>query len=278
MYTKSLQFPLGVTMMSYNTLNNISKRTTRAVIGAMHVNRSLPCILAFSGTKLHRPGLRHHYCAQGIAHIKQVIQHTRQQDENGKMYKIIIDYGQLLAGVHYPILQYPKPKLPHIKDPLITTIRQFLADSQLNIVIPGIYLPQPLCGNDLNIMSEILKIKNSPIAIKRVNQFHLFLQVTWLSEMTDPQGNTILPEFLNFKGTHTDVSRSNLRWPVQALPPLKSWEIWKKLIRKQFLLSKQGRLGTAITAHGAGSKQESIRLLKTHICLEITSKSTTQPN
>jgi hypothetical protein len=28
MYTKSLQFPLGVTMMSYNTSNNISKRIT----------------------------------------------------------------------------------------------------------------------------------------------------------------------------------------------------------------------------------------------------------
>jgi hypothetical protein len=28
MYSKSLQFPLGVTMMSYNTSNNISKRTT----------------------------------------------------------------------------------------------------------------------------------------------------------------------------------------------------------------------------------------------------------
>jgi hypothetical protein len=37
MYTKSLQFPLGVTMMTYDTANNISKRTTRAVIGAMHV-------------------------------------------------------------------------------------------------------------------------------------------------------------------------------------------------------------------------------------------------
>jgi hypothetical protein len=122
MYTKSLQFPLGVTMMSYNMSNNISKRTTQAVIGAVHVNRSLLHILAFTGTKLLGLRLRHHCCAQGSSHIKQVIQHTRQQDENGKMCKIILDYGQLLAGVHYPILQYPKPKLPHIKDPLIATI------------------------------------------------------------------------------------------------------------------------------------------------------------
>jgi hypothetical protein len=226
MYTKSLQFPLIVTMMSYNTSNNISKRTTCAVVGAMQVNRSLPRILAFTGTKLLGLRLRHHYCAQGISHIKQLIQHTRQQDEkNGKMYRIILDYGQLLTSVHYPILQHPKSKLPHIKDPLITTIRQFLADSQLNVVIPDLYTPKLLQESDLNILSETLKIKRSPIAIQRVNQCRLFLQITWLSEMTDPQGNTALPKFLDFTSTHTDNSKSNQRWPIQVLPLAKSWEI-----------------------------------------------------
>jgi primosomal replication protein N len=196
MYTKSLQFPLGVTMMTYDLANNISKRTTRVVIGAMHVNRSLLQILAFTGTKLLGLGLQHHYCAQGISHVKQVIQHTRQQDENRKMYKIILKYRQLLAGVQFPILQHLKPKLPHIMDPLITTICQFLVNSQLNIVIPQLYIPRPICENDLNIMGEIPKIEKSPIAIKRVNQRRLFLQITWLSEMTDAPGNVILPEFL----------------------------------------------------------------------------------
>jgi hypothetical protein len=53
----------------------------------------------------------------------------------------------------------------------------------------------------------------------------LFLQVTWLSEITDPQGTSIIPDYLQFTGKHNDVSRSNLRWLVQALPPKKSWEV-----------------------------------------------------
>jgi hypothetical protein len=130
----------------------------------------------------------------------------------------------------YLILQHPKPKLPHIKDLLITTIRQFLANSQLNIVIPCLYIPRPLCKNDQNIMGEILKIEKSPIAIQRVNQCLLFLQFHWLSEITDAQGNIVLPGFLDHTGTHTKASKSNLQWPIQTLPPLKSWEIWKKLI------------------------------------------------
>jgi hypothetical protein len=167
MYTKSLQFPLGVTMMSYDMANNISKRTTRAVIGAMHVNRSLPQTLAFTGTKLLGLGLCHHYCIQGTNHLKQVIQHLQQQAENRKMYKMILEYSQLLAGVQYPILQNPKPCLPHINNP---TIRQFLAESDLSISIPGLYTPQHLRENNCNIMGEQMKMEKSPIAIQRVNQ------------------------------------------------------------------------------------------------------------
>jgi hypothetical protein len=211
----------------------------------MNVNWSLPRVLAFAGTKLLGLGLRHHYCVQGTNHCKQIIQHLRQQDENGKMYKMILEYGQLLAGVQYPILQHPKLRLPHINNPMITTICQFLAESQLNIVIPGIYSPQPLQENDYNIMGELMKTEKSAIAIQQVNQCRLFLQVTWLSEMSNKLGTTILPNFLEFTSTHTTTSRSTHKWPIQELPLQKSWEIWKKLVRKRFLLSKLGRLGMA---------------------------------
>jgi hypothetical protein len=70
--------------------------------------------------------------------------------------------------------------------------------------------------------------------------------------MTDPQGTTIIPDFLQFTRKHNDVSRSNLRWPIQALPPKKCWEVWKKLICKSFLLSKLGRLGKAVLEESLG--------------------------
>jgi hypothetical protein len=111
------------------------------------------------------------------------------------MYIMVFEYAQLLASVAFPILQHPCPTLPHMTDPLIVTICQFLAESGLNIVIPQLYTPQPLRDNNSNIMSEVMKIEKSPIAIQQVCR--LFLQVTWLSEMTDPQGTSILPEFLD---------------------------------------------------------------------------------
>jgi hypothetical protein len=130
----------------------------------MHVNRSLPQTLAFTGTKLLGLGLRHHYCIQGTNHLKQVIHHLQQQDKNRKMYKMIFEYSQLLAGVQYPILQNPKPCLPHINDLLITTICLFLAKSDISLSIPGLYSPQQLHENNSNIMGELMKMEKSLIA------------------------------------------------------------------------------------------------------------------
>jgi hypothetical protein len=48
MYTKSLQFPLGVTLMSYELAHRLSKRMVRAIICAMKVNGSSPRILTFA--------------------------------------------------------------------------------------------------------------------------------------------------------------------------------------------------------------------------------------
>jgi hypothetical protein len=47
MYTKSLQFALGVTLMSYE-----AARTVRAIIGTMKMNRSSPRVLAFAPKEL----------------------------------------------------------------------------------------------------------------------------------------------------------------------------------------------------------------------------------
>jgi hypothetical protein len=71
------------------------------------------------------------------------------------------------------------------------------------------------------------KDRKEPDPYQKVNQCQLFLQVTWLLEMTDAPGNVVLPEFLEYKGTHTNTSKSNLNWPVQTLPPPKSWESGK---------------------------------------------------
>jgi hypothetical protein len=241
-YTKSLQFPLGVTLMSYETAHGISKSTVKAIIGAMKLNRSSPRVLAFAPKELMGLGLCHHYTAQGKAHLKQIVQHVRQQDQNGQMYNMIFDFAQLIAGTQFPILQFPNRRLPQMAEPFICEMRKFLTKCSMNMVITDVFLPSALRIDDVNLMTAAMEVEKNDQAIRRFNQVRLYLQVTWLSEICNIPGTKLLPECLEYTAHTEDQSKSTLLWPVQGLPPKKSWTDWKYILRKRFLTSKTGRL------------------------------------
>jgi hypothetical protein len=226
MYTKSQQFANGVTLMSYEAANKVSKRMVRAIIGAMKMNRSSPRVLAFAPKELLGLGMRHHFTTQGTMQIKQIIQHVRQQDDNGKMFNMIFHHAQLLAGTQFPLLQYPNQRLPHIQESFIVAICQFLARCNANIVITDLYTLGPLRENDINLTNAVMEVKNNNASIIRFNQVRLYLQVTWLSEICNVQGTKILPEFLDHTDCSDIPSQSMLQWPNQGLRPKKSWTQW----------------------------------------------------
>jgi hypothetical protein len=241
MYTKSVQFPLGVTMMNYETLNRISSQTTRAIIGAMGVNRQAPRAVVFAPTSKLGLGLKHHYMVQGTKHVKQLVSHVRQQDANGKLYKTILEYSQLLAGIAAPLLQYPHRIIPYFNDPLVSCLRKFLAESELNIVIPDLTMPKALRERDIPIMETISKQIATKQEVRYANQCRLFFQVFWLSELCDPDGKSMEQKFLDFNEMHHLPSFSTMRWPHQPSPSRKAFNAWRKIIRKTFLSEKKGR-------------------------------------
>jgi hypothetical protein len=196
-YTKSLQFPLRVTLMSYETAHGISKSTVKVIIRAMKLNRSSPRVFAFAPKELMGLGLCHHKTAQGKAHLKQIIQHVRQQDKNEKLYNMIFYFAQLTAGTQCPILQFPNCRLPQMSEPFICKMQKFLTRCNMNIVITDVFVPSPLRTDDVNLMTA------AQWKWRRFNQVRLYLQVTWLSEICNFLGTNILPEFLE----HTQTAR-----------------------------------------------------------------------
>jgi Reverse transcriptase (RNA-dependent DNA polymerase) len=241
MYTKSLQFPLGVTMMTYETANQISMRTTQAIIGAMGLNRQAPRQIVFAPTSKLGLGLKHHYMVQGTKHVKQLVSHVRQQDTNGKLYKATLEFSQLLAGTTTPLLQHPHRTISYFSDPFVSGVRKFLSESDLNIVIPDLKIPTATREHDRPIMESILTSRATKQELKYTNQCRLFFQVFWLSEICDPDGKSLEQNYVNFNDIHHLPSFSTIMWPFQPPPSRKAFNVWKKLIRKTFLSDKQGR-------------------------------------
>lgn len=54
----------------------------------------------------------------------------------------------------------------------------------------------------------------------------MYMKVSLLSDITDPDGNNIKPHIKN----HQMTNKSKLSWSIIPEPPKKSWQIWKKLI------------------------------------------------
>jgi hypothetical protein len=122
-------------------------------------------------------GLCHHYTAQGKTHLKQIIQHVRQQDENRKLYNMIFNHAQLLAGTQFPIIQFPKRHLPHLTEAFIIEIWKFLTRCNMNIMLTDVYIRDPLRVDDVNLMNAVMDIKSNDNAICRFNQVRLYLKV-----------------------------------------------------------------------------------------------------
>jgi hypothetical protein len=227
-------------MMDYDTANRISTKTTKAIIGAMGLNRQAPRVLAFAPPSKLGLGMQHHYMVQGTKHVKQIVSHVRQQDDNGKLYQATFDHSQLVAGVTTPLLQYPSRQITYFDDPFVTGVRKFLEKTEMNIVLTQLHVPKKLREGDLAIMNELLQTKTTKRELRYFNQCRLFFQVFWLSEICEPDGKSLDRTFMDFTKLHTLPSFSNLRWPYQPTLSRKTFATWKKLVRQVFLATKQG--------------------------------------
>jgi len=63
---------------------------------------------------------------------------------------------------------------------------------------------------------------------KAINNVHLYLRVTYLSEITDSSGLFILPEY---RTEMTPATGSTIRWPSQVAPLPENWKIWVQTIQ-----------------------------------------------
>ena len=148
----------------------------RAVLGALGINRRFPRTVAHCPTELLGIGISHPYTVQGIKQVTEMVRAMRQESENGKLYRIVIDSAQLLAGISKPILEHPSIALPQVNDPYFNCVRKFLAETDLSIATPNTLRLTPPRTNDSALMDEVIKIyKKSPKKIREFNQCRLYL-------------------------------------------------------------------------------------------------------
>ena len=80
------------------------------------------------------------------------------------------------------------------------------------------------------LMDEINKNISSTSDLERINACKLYLQVMFLSDITNNQGNRLINGILSSDKKY--LKNSNLQWPNQPSPNKKSWRLWSSTISK----------------------------------------------
>ena len=84
--------------------------------------------------------------------------------------------------------------------------------------------------NDFYLMDEINKTISSTIDLERINACKLNLEVIFLSNITNNQGNRLLNGIPSSDKEY--LKNSNLQWSNQPSQNKKSWHLWSSTISK----------------------------------------------
>ena len=94
--------------------------------------------------------------------------------------------------------------------------------------------------NDDSIMDNVLTNSSSITTLKKTNACCLYLQVTFLSDTTNLEGDSLLPNFL--QEIQTQHRTSKYDWPLQQRPNYHSWKLWKQMLHSIYYSSSSNRL------------------------------------
>ena len=109
---------------------------------------------------------------------------------------IALGWWQAQCGAAYPLLQYPNRPCLHQEGSWLRYTRDFLSEVDGSIETSFEYHHNPLRANDVAIMDVLCESKQYGLRrLLVINYCPLYLQVTFLSELTSACGRHLIPEF-----------------------------------------------------------------------------------
>jgi hypothetical protein len=219
----------------------IQSPATRACLMKTGFNRNTAHRVVF-GPSIHGSlGFRDLFVEQGISQVQLLIRHLRADSPQGRLFRITIDWWQLVMGVSYPLLERPSTTLPHQDAHWLSALRQFLLDLNASIHIASLAtkLLPPLRENDTNLMDAVLELPTiSRPHLLAFNRCRIFFDVTYLAEISTADGTTISRDA--WDGAR--VRYSPLLWPYQPEPGPKSFRVWRRLLATAYLQGHQPKV------------------------------------
>jgi len=240
-YLPKVTYPLPATNMPPDKIYKMQLRVTVQFLNKMGYPVTFPQAVVYAPGKVRGLRFQHLGHEQGIQHVIQLLKHLRTSMLNGQLYSALIDAYHILAVSMQHILEYTEP-MPWCPNGWLTITCQFLNSINTMITLQHLWIPLSCRVNDHNIMDDI--IKQMPHAnTSAINNVRLYLHIFFLSEITNANGTTVLPDVLQNGPRHLG---STVPWPRQPMPPLEAWKHWQWAIQTMYLCTDSDHLTTPL--------------------------------
>jgi len=225
-YLPTLSYPLPATYFPLEKILKLQGAAISAFLSKMGYPRTFPRAVTYASHHRGGLGFRHLGYEQGTQQCLQFFKHIRTNTTTGRTYQILLQHYQLYAGFTQPILENTKP-IPWSTAPWVDNLRHFLRHVNGRILLKNPWTPKPHREHDRAIMEDIQAYHFPHHKAIQINSVCLFLQVNFLSEITDHNGCKLLPEMLAPQKPppasfyHTNPNKSTLLWPQQPAPVIR---------------------------------------------------------
>ena len=165
---------------------------------------------------------------------------TRQPLHTSKTITIMIAWYQIASGITTPVLEYTNHSLSYVNSILMNDFVRHLQQYNIKIKMKVHMTIEKQRFNDSCIMEDILNITTSNIEIKRLNTCRIYLQVIFLSEISNIKCTTVIAGSLT--GDKLKITTFNLDWPNQNKPNTWTWSLWSPTIKILYCTQTQSTI------------------------------------
>jgi hypothetical protein len=246
-----MRYSLPAIAIDEEELEGVQTRILPAIVQKLGMSSKLPTAVRHGPVSMGGLGLMDLRTEGGIEMLKYFRHQVYRQTEVGELLVLQLKSLQLEAGLLSPLLEFPNIVVSYLTPTWILSLRQFLSNHNLSVVVTDVLQIKLKGAHDMTIMDPIRLTPYSQSQQRDINLVRIFLQCSTLSDMSCSQdAKSISSSFLQGERPLNVLSCPG--WPRQESPSASQRRLWKR-----FLASNYSKIWETVAAttdrHAAGT-------------------------
>ena len=229
----AVEYTLAQSFLHTKQLDKIQRQNFSRIFAKCGYNRNTAKAIMHGPIDMAGGGFTPLRVTAGSGYVIHFLKNWRTGNEIiGKTMRIVYTWYQSHAGITFPLLEQPQIKLPYLQGTVIPAIRSYLSEINAVIRLDNNFIQPILRENDQSIMDMALSITTmTGIQLKRVNAVREYFNITYVSEISTPNGRSLISGIDNGRLIHQRYHPTK-RAPKQSRPGRRSFDLWRKVLSK----------------------------------------------